>query len=92
MGEYGNPSIAEEATFLRAYSPYHNIRSGVTYPHPFFVTSTRDDRVHPGHARKMIARLEAAGHACLYYENTEGGHAAASTPDQQAHVHALKFA
>ena len=56
-----------------------------------FITSTRDDRVHPGHARKMVAKMKDQGHDVLYYENTEGGHAAASTPEQQAYMWALTF-
>jgi prolyl oligopeptidase len=95
VGEYGDPAIADEAAFLRAYSPYHNIKAastGVVYPQPLFTTSTKDDRVHPGHARKMVARLRAAGHACFYYENIEGGHGGASTPEQSAHLAALEYA
>jgi prolyl oligopeptidase len=91
IGEYGDPSKPEEAAYLRAYSPYHNIKPHSTaYPQPFFTTSTKDDRVHPGHARKMVARLRAAGHACLYYENIEGGHAGAATPEQNAYMAALE--
>ncbi len=59
-------------------SPYHNLKAGVAYPEPFFVTSTKDDRVHPGHARKMAAKMAAMGLPFLYYENTDGGHAAAA--------------
>ena len=79
MAEYGDPDKPGEAEFLRRISPYHNLRPGVAYPEPFFVTSTKDDRVHPGHARKMAAKMEAMGLPFLYYENVEGGHAAAAT-------------
>ena len=57
MGEYGNPDIPEEWAFIKTYSPYHNLRPDVEYPEIFFTTSTRDDRVHPGHARKMAAKI-----------------------------------
>ena len=72
-------------------SPYHNLRPGVPYPEPFFVTSTKDDRVHPGHARKMAAKMAAMGLPFLYYENIEGGHAAAATLQERARRQALEF-
>jgi prolyl oligopeptidase len=84
MAEYGNPDIPEEWAYIRKYSPYHNLRPDTDYPHVFFYTSTTDDRVHPGHARKMAAKMEAMGHNVYYYENTEGGHAAAATNRQRA--------
>jgi prolyl oligopeptidase len=64
----------------------------VKYPRVLFTTTTRDDRVHPGHARKMVAKMEAQGHDVLYFENTEGGHGAGSTPTQQAYMWALTYA
>ena len=67
------------------------MKKGVTYPRTLFTSSTRDDRVHPGHARKMVARMLEQGHDVLYYENIEGGHAAASTPTQQAYMWALTY-
>jgi prolyl oligopeptidase len=76
--EYGNPHDPVEGAFLRSISPYHHLRAGVSYPEPFFVTSTADDRVGPAHARKMAAKMEAMGLPFLYYENTEGGHAASA--------------
>ena len=91
MAEYGDPDKPEEAEFLRAISPYHNLRPGVDYPEPFFVTSTKDDRVHPGHARKMAAKMAAMGLKFLYYENVEGGHSAAATLQERARRHALEF-
>ncbi len=91
MGEYGNPDVEGDWAFISKYSPYQNVSGDRKYPKVFFVTSTRDDRVHPGHARKMVAKMEAQGHDVLYYENTEGGHAAASTPTQQAHMWALTY-
>jgi prolyl oligopeptidase len=91
MAEYGDPDRPEEGEFLRHISPYHNLRPGIAYPEPLFVTSTKDDRVHPGHARKMAAKMEAMGLRFLYYENVEGGHSAASTLQERARRHALEF-
>ncbi len=91
MAEYGDPERPEEGEFLRRISPYHNLRPGVAYPAPFFVTSTKDDRVHPGHARKMAAKMAAMGLPFLYYENIEGGHSAAATLQERARRHALEF-
>ncbi len=90
MGEYGNPDT-DDWDFIAGYSPYHNLDPEADYPRAFFTTSTRDDRVHPGHARKMVARMEAMGHDVLYYENTVGGHAGASDNAQQARVQALIY-
>ncbi|NBC23263.1 MAG: prolyl oligopeptidase family serine peptidase [Gammaproteobacteria bacterium] len=90
MGEYGNPDTDDWA-FIAEYSPYHNLDPEADYPRAFFTTSTRDDRVHPAHARKMVARMEAMGHDVLYYENTVGGHAGASDSAQQARVQALIY-
>ncbi|MGX4652788.1 prolyl oligopeptidase family serine peptidase [Micromonospora sp. SCSIO 07396] len=87
--EYGDPDDPDDWAFLREYSPYHNVRAGVTYPPVLFVTSTRDDRVHPGHARKMAALLAEHGHDVSYYENVEGGHGAASNNEQRAFLSAL---
>ena len=91
MAEYGDPDKPSEAEFLRHISPYHNLRPGLPYPEPLFVTSTKDDRVHPGHARKMAAKMAAMGLPFLYYENVEGGHAAAATLQERARRHALEF-
>jgi prolyl oligopeptidase len=91
MAEYGDPDRPEEAEFLRRISPYHNLRPGVGYPEPFFLTSTKDDRVHPGHARKMAAKMQAMGLPFLYYENVDGGHSAAATLQERARRNALEF-
>jgi prolyl oligopeptidase len=91
VAEYGDPEKADEAEFLRRISPYHNLRPGVAYPEPFFATSTKDDRVHPGHARKVAAKMAAMGLPFLYYENTEGGHSAAATLQERARRQALEF-
>jgi prolyl oligopeptidase len=91
IAEYGDPEVREEAEFLRHISPYHNLRPGRDYPEPFFVTSTKDDRVHPGHARKMAAKMAAMGLPFLYYENIDGGHSAAANLEEQARRTALEF-
>ncbi|MFO0333992.1 MAG: prolyl oligopeptidase family serine peptidase [Pseudomonadota bacterium] len=91
VDEYGSPDVPEERAFLERISPYHNLRAGVRYPPPFFVTSTKDDRVHPAHARKTAARLEELGQPYYYYENMDGGHAAASDQRERAKRIALEF-
>jgi prolyl oligopeptidase len=83
MGEYGNPDVTEEWAYISKYSPYQNIDATKIYPPILFTTSTRDDRVHPGHARKMAAKLIDLGKNVTYYENVEGGHGG-STNNQQA--------
>ncbi|MEY4814017.1 MAG: hypothetical protein RLZZ162_1090 [Verrucomicrobiota bacterium] len=91
MGEYGNPAVPGEWSYISRYSPYHNVRPGVIYPRVLFTTSTRDDRVHPGHARKMAAKLDAQKANFLYYENIEGGHGGAANNQQSAYMHALAY-
>lgn len=91
MGEYGDPDIPEEWAFIQKYSPYHNVSADKKYPHVFFYTSTRDDRVHPGHARKMVAKMRDMGHTVYYYENIEGGHGAAANLEQVAFRTALMY-
>ena len=91
MGEYGDPSKPEEWAFIKGFSPYHNLKRSVRYPKALFTTSTRDDRVHPGHARKMVAKLQALGQDVLYYENVEGGHGGASTNAQTAFMWTLAY-
>jgi prolyl oligopeptidase len=92
MGEYGNPDDPKEWEFMKGFSPYHNLKDGVTYPATLVMTSTRDDRVHPGHARKMTALLLEKKQDVLYYENIEGGHGGAADNRQQAHMNALAYA
>ncbi|WP_445946727.1 prolyl oligopeptidase family serine peptidase [Shewanella sp.] len=92
MGEYGNPDIAEDWAYIKTYSPYHNLDSSKKYPKAFFTTSTRDDRVHPAHARKMVAKMESMGIDVLYYENMEGGHAGAADNKQSAELSSLVYA
>jgi prolyl oligopeptidase len=92
MAEYGDPDKAEDWAFLSKYSPYQNVRKEQKLPKVLLITSTRDDRVHPGHARKMAARLAEQGHEVLYYENIEGGHGAAADNAQRADMMALEYA
>lgn len=92
VAEYGNPDDPADWEHIARYSPYQNLRDGVRYPPALIVTSTRDDRVHPGHARKMTARLLELGQDVLYYENTEGGHGAAANNEQRALLGALTYA
>ena len=89
--EYGDPARAADRGWIMKYSPYQNVRAGKSYPPVFFVTATSDDRVTPVHARKMAARMEAQGHEVLFYENTDGGHAAAANHKQAAEMWALSF-
>ncbi|MCR9266885.1 MAG: prolyl oligopeptidase family serine peptidase, partial [Alphaproteobacteria bacterium] len=91
MGEYGDPSDPDEGAFLRSISPYHNVDANGEYPELYLFTSTRDDRVHPGHARKMAHLLEELGHDYLYYENTAGGHSAAANLAESARRDALLY-
>ncbi|MEO7190342.1 MAG: prolyl oligopeptidase family serine peptidase [Vicinamibacterales bacterium] len=90
--EYGDPADATMAAYIRTYSPYQNVRKGGSYPPVFFVTATSDDRVTPVHARKMAARMMEQGYDVLFYENTDGGHAAAANHKQQAEMAALSYA
>lgn len=92
MAEYGNPDIPEEWEYIKEFSPYHNLSKDKSYPKVFFTTSTRDDRVHPAHARKMVARMKEMGHDVYYYENIEGGHGGAADTNQTAHLYAMVYA
>lgn len=89
--EYGLPDVPEERAFLETISPYQNFDPALDYPVPFFVTSTKDDRVHPGHARKLAAKFKEAGLPFYYYENIDGGHSAASNQVERARRIALEF-
>ncbi len=91
MAEYGDPDDPADWAYLQGYSPYHLIDEDAEYPPILLTTSTRDDRVHPGHARKMAGRLDAAGKDVTYWENVEGGHGGAADAAQQATMQALIF-
>ena len=91
VAEYGDPEVAADWSFIGAYSPYQRLSADAHYPPMLISTSTRDDRVHPGHARKMTARMRTHGHDVLYFENTEGGHAGAANARQKALLDALAY-
>jgi prolyl oligopeptidase len=90
--EYGDPDLPADWAFLKDLSPYHNVEPGVAYPPAFFMTTTRDDRVHPAHARKMMARMRGMGCDVRYFENIEGGHGAGADNRQTARFWALCYA
>ena len=91
MGEYGDPDDPKEWEFIRTFSPYQNMNAATKYPATLFTTSTRDDRVHPGHARKMVAKMMDQGHDVVYYENVEGGHGGSANNKQAAFMSALAY-
>jgi len=91
MAEYGDPDEPAEWAYIKEYSPYQNIAADRPYPPTIILTSTRDDRVHPGHARKMMARLEELGYDVRYYENIEGGHGGAADNEQLAFKSGLVY-
>ncbi len=91
VDEYGSPSNPEERVFLETITPYQNLRRRDNFPMPLVVTSTKDDRVHPGHARKYVARMLELGMPVLYYENIDGGHAAAANLNEAARRRSLEY-
>lgn len=91
IAEYGDPDKPEDWAYLKTFSPYQNLSPGVHYPATLFTTSTRDDRVHPAHARKMMARMQALGADVHLYENIEGGHGGAANNEQSAFMRALAW-
>eukprot|EP01035_Chromulina_nebulosa_P005720 gene5720-7749_t len=92
IAEYGDPEIADEWAYLQKFSPYHLIETGKTYPPIFITTNRTDDRVHPGHARKMAAKLEELGYPVWFNETVAGGHSGAVDNTKQAQSQALGFA
>ena len=90
VGEYGNPNDPKMRAVIEKYSPYQNLKPNISYPEAFFMTSTRDDRVNPGHARRMAAKMEEMGIPFLYYENVEGGHGGSVNNEQSARWNALE--
>jgi prolyl oligopeptidase len=91
VGEYGSPNVPEQRSFLEQITPYQNLNPGRNFPTVFIYTSTKDDRVHPGHARKYGARLEELGVPFLYYENTDGGHSANANLREAARRRTLEY-
>ena len=92
IAEYGDPDKPQEAAYLRRYSPFHNLDPAKAYPEVLFMTSTKDDRVHPAHARKMAARMADLQRPFLYFEHIEGGHAPGANLKQRAEIEALRLA
>jgi prolyl oligopeptidase len=92
MAEYGDPDVPEQWAYIQTWSPYHLLKKDARYPKVFFWTNTRDDRVHPAHARKMVAKMESLGHPVYYFENIEGGHGSGAVNKQTAYVSALQYA
>lgn len=92
MAEYGNPDVPEEWAYIQKWSPYQNIKKEAAYPKAYFWTTTRDDRVHPAHARKMAAKMLDLGHPVYFFEQIEGGHGAGSVNQQRAYTVALEYA
>ena len=91
MGEYGNPDT-DDWEYMKLWSPYQNLEKDADYPEVFFWTNTRDDRVHPAHARKAVAKMTDMGHRVYYYENTDGGHASGADLNARAYTDALSYA
>jgi len=92
IAEYGDPDKPEEWAYISKYSPYQNLKANTKYPEVLFTTSTLDDRVHPGHVRKMAAKMESMGQRIYYFENTAGGHGNGQTNEQRARTLALTYA
>lgn len=91
VGEYGDPDIPEQRAWIEKYSPMQNLKAGVKYPLAYITTSTKDDRVHPSHARRFAARLADLGGPYLYFENTDGGHANGADPEANARRWAMHY-
>jgi prolyl oligopeptidase len=91
MAEYGNPDT-DDWEYIKTWSPYQNLDPKKDYPKVFFWTNTRDDRVHPAHARKMVAKMTDMDKPVYYYENTEGGHGSGANLNQRAYTDALQYA
>lgn len=91
IDEYGDPDIPNEWEYIAKYSPYHLLEKNRKYPPFLFTSSTRDDRVHPAHARKMVAKMEEQGHSVLYWENMDGGHGGAVNSEQQAQLYGMIY-
>ncbi|CAM2175537.1 prolyl oligopeptidase [Burkholderia orbicola] len=92
IDEYGDPDNQDDYRMLIEYSPYHNVNANASYPPVLFISSSTDDRVHPGHARKMVAKMQALGHNEVWYlEHRDGGHGAGVEPETIARASATKF-
>ena len=92
IAEYGDPDVPEDWAFLQQVSAYHTAAPGRPYPPILLATARRDDRVHPGHARKMAAKLQAMGYDALFYEPPAGGHGYGKDNAEVATFAALGYA
>ncbi len=92
MAEYGDPDVPAEWAYIQKWSPYQNLKKDAVYPKAYFWTTTRDDRVHPAHARKMAMKMMELGHPVYYFEQIEGGHGSGSVNSQRAGTRALEYA
>ena len=92
MAEYGDPDVPAEWAYIQKWSPYQNLKRDAVYPKAYFWTTTRDDRVHPAHARKMAMKMMELGHPAYYFEQIEGGHGSGSVNSQRARTTALEYA
>jgi prolyl oligopeptidase len=91
IAEYGDPDRPEEWEWLKTYSAYHNVKAGQSYPPILIATTRRDDRVHPGHARKMAAKLQAMGYEAWFYEPEAGGHGYGKDNKERAGFEVIGF-
>jgi prolyl oligopeptidase len=91
IAEYGDPDKPEEWAWLQTYSAYHAAKPGQKYPPILIATTRRDDRVHPGHARKMTAKLQAMGYEAWFYEPAAGGHGYGKDNKERATFTVLGF-
>jgi prolyl oligopeptidase len=91
IGEYGDPDLPGDWSFIKTFSPYQNVNKDTKYPPVLFWTTTRDDRVGPAHARKMAAKMLELGHEAAFYENIEGGHGSGVDNEQRSFVNALTY-
>jgi prolyl oligopeptidase len=92
IAEYGDPDKPEDWAWLQTYSAYHTAKPGQKYPPILIATTRRDDRVHPGHARKMTAKLQAMGYEAYFYEPAAGGHGYGKDNKERAAFTALGYA
>lgn len=91
ISEFGDPDKAEDWAYMSKYSPYQNLKPDTKYPPVLFATNMLDDRVHPGHVRKMAAKMESMGQRVYYFENSHGDHRAGLTYNEKARTLALAY-
>jgi prolyl oligopeptidase len=91
VAELGDPDDEKERAALLKLSPFHSIKKDGSYPMPLLLTNKSDDRVHPGHGRRMVAKMQEHGFEALYYESKEGGHSGGSGPEERAKIRAMEY-